>query len=345
MPARRPDAPGAPHGPATPAPPSAERIAAAAQALRDGRLVVFPTETVYGLGARCDDEAAVRAIFAAKGRPSDNPVIVHVADAAGARRLAAHWPDAAERLARAFWPGPLTLVLRRGEGVAAAASGGLATIALRVPDHPVAQALLRACGFGVAAPSANRSGRPSPTRCADARADLGDAVAVYLDGGPTRVGLESTIVDLTGERPALLRPGGVAREAIEAIVGPLAAAPRSDRPLAPGMKYRHYAPATPLRLLASAEVKQAYADAAAQDKAWIVSSELGVDGPNVHVVGGRDDPEAWARRIFALLRDLDREGHGAIVVEGIPEKGLGAAVMDRLRKAAAGGAEPTSDQR
>jgi L-threonylcarbamoyladenylate synthase len=324
-------------------PPDPHGIAAAAQALREGRLVVFPTETVYGLGARCDDERAVRAIFAAKGRPSDNPVIVHVADARMAQALAADWPDDAARLAKAFWPGPLTLVVRRDPKVAAAVAGGLGTIALRVPDHPVAQALLRACGVGVAAPSANKSGRPSPTRCADARDDLGDSVDVYLDGGPTRVGVESTVVDLTGKRPTLLRPGGVPRDAVEAIVGPLAAAPKSSRPLAPGMKYRHYAPATPLVLLAPADLKQAYADAAAQDKAWVVSTELGVDGPNVHVVGGRDDPEAWARRIFALLRDLDKEGHGAIVVEGIPEKGLGAAVMDRLRKAAAGGAEPTSE--
>lgn len=321
-------------------PPDPHGIQAAVQALREGRLVVFPTETVYGLGARSEDAAAVRAIFAAKGRPADNPVIVHVADVAMARALSSDWPDAATKLAARFWPGPLTLVVRRNLKVPDVVAGGLPTVALRVPDHPVAQALLNACGFGVAAPSANKSGRPSPTRCADARDDLGDAVAVYLDGGPTRVGVESTVVDLTGKRPTLLRPGGVSQESIEAVIGPLAAAPKAARPLAPGMQYRHYAPATPVEILASADLKAAYADAAAQDKAWLVSSDLGVTGPNVHVVGGRDDPEAWARQIFALLRDLDKEHHAAIVVEAIPEKGLGAAVMNRLRKAAEGGDVP-----
>ncbi|MEK6974807.1 MAG: L-threonylcarbamoyladenylate synthase [Candidatus Thermoplasmatota archaeon] len=320
--------------------PDPHGIQAAALALHEGRLVVFPTETVYGVGADCGNAAAVRAIFAAKGRPADNPVIVHVADVRMAQALAADWPDDASKLAKAFWPGPLTLVVRRNGKVPDVVSGGLDTVAVRVPDHPVALALLKACGFGVAAPSANKSGRPSPTRCTDARDDLGDAVAVYLDGGPTRVGVESTVVDLTGKRPALLRPGGVPREAIEAVVGPLAAAPSSAKPLGPGMKYRHYAPATPLLLLDSADLKQAYADAAAQDKAWLVSSDLGVTGPNVHVVGGRGDPEAWARQLFALLRDVDKEGHSAIVVEAIPETGLGAAVMNRLRKAAEGGQVP-----
>lgn len=317
--------------------PDPHGIQAAALALREGKLVVFPTETVYGVGADCRSAAAVRSIFAAKGRPADNPVIVHVANVGMARDLASVWPDAASKLAAAFWPGPLTLVVRRNDKVPDVVSGGLDTVAVRVPDHPVAQALLQACGFGVAAPSANKSGRPSPTRCADARDDLGDAVAVYLDGGATRVGVESTVIDVTGKRPALLRPGGVTKEAIEAVIGPLDAPPKASRPLAPGMKYRHYAPETPLILLAPADLKTAYAEAAAQDKAWLVSADLGVKGPNVHVVGGRDDPQAWARQIFALLRDLDKEGHGAIVVEAIPETGLGAAVMNRLRKAAEGG--------
>lgn len=321
-------------------PPDPHGIQAAALALREGKLVVFPTETVYGVGADCRNAAAVRAIFAAKGRPADNPVIVHVADVTGARALASDWPDAAAKLAKAFWPGPLAIVVRRNDKVPDVVSGGLDTVALRVPDHPVAQALLAACGFGVAAPSANKSGRPSPTRCADARDDLGEAVAVYLDGGPTRVGVESTVVDVTGRRPAILRPGGVPREAIEAVVGTLAAAPQASRPLAPGMKYRHYAPATPLVLMAPEDLKAAYAEAAAQDKAWLVSADLGVKGPNVHVVGGRDDPESWARQIFSLLRDVDKEGHSAIVVETLPEQGLGAAVMNRLRKAAEGGAVP-----
>jgi L-threonylcarbamoyladenylate synthase len=229
--------------PAVPA--SAAEIARAAEAIRAGRLVVFPTETVYGLGANALDPAAVRRAFAAKGRPADNPLIVHAPDVASARALARSWPETAERLARAFWPGPLTLVLPRDPRVPDATTGGLDSVAIRVPSHPIALALLREARVPIAAPSANRSGRPSPTRVDDARADLGDAVAVYIDGGPAAVGVESTVVSLLGEAPVVLRLGGVPVEAIEEVAGRVEVAGSlapGERPLSPGTKYRHYAP-------------------------------------------------------------------------------------------------------
>jgi L-threonylcarbamoyladenylate synthase len=317
--------------------PDPHGIAAAAQALRDGLLVVFPTETVYGLGANALDARAVRRIFEAKGRPADNPLIVHCKDVAAARALAAAWPEPAERLAEKFWPGPLTLVLPRAEGVPDEVTAGLDSVALRVPGHPVAAALLRAAGVPVAAPSANRSGRPSPTRCADARADLGEAVGVYLDGGPTAVGLESTVVSLLDKKPALLRLGGVPREAIEAVVGPLDDAPKAGGPVrSPGMKYRHYAPRAKVLLGPPGLLEAMAADArkAGMRTAVLCSTETALCGPDARVVASRDDGAAWAHALFALMRDLDAEGYACVVVEEIPEHGLGAAVMERLRKAA-----------
>lgn len=318
--------------------PDAAGLALAAAALRRGELVVFPTETVYGVGAHALDAAAVARVFAAKGRPADNPLIVHVAHADAARALCARWPPEAEALARAFWPGPLTLVLPRGPGVPDAVTAGLDSVAVRVPDHPVARALLREAGVPVAAPSANRSGRPSPTRVEDARDDLGDAVAVYLDGGPTRVGVESTVVSLLGARPALLRPGGLAREAIERVVGPVDAGAKDEGPArAPGMRHRHYAPVR-ARVVLAADPETAARELRAQGRrvATLASAERASPGPDTRVPGPRSDPEAWARALFAALRDLDREGYDVIVVEELPEEGVGAAVMDRLRRAAEG---------
>lgn len=317
-------------------PPDPHGIAAAAQALREGKLVVFPTETVYGLGANALDPQAVGRIFAAKGRPADNPLIVHCADAAAARELAAAWPEDAEKLAKAFWPGPLTLVLPRAAKVPDATTAGLDSVALRVPASPVARDLLARAKVPVAAPSANKSGRPSPTRAEDARADLGDAVEVYLDGGPTAVGVESTVVGLLGKRPALLRVGGVPREAIEAIVGPLDAPAAEGPARSPGMKYRHYAPKAkvhlaPARLLASVA---AGLRRGGERVAVVAAAETGLAGADVVIPGSREDGAAWARVLFALLRDLDADGYQHVVVEEIPEKGLGAAVMERLRKAA-----------
>jgi len=308
--------------------PRPEEIRHAADALRRGELVVFPTETVYGVGADALRPDAVARIFAAKGRPADNPLIVHVADEAGARRLTSSWTAQARELAARFWPGPLTLVVPRAPGVPDITTGGLDSVAVRVPSHPVAQALLAEARVPVAAPSANRSGRPSPTRVQDARADLGDAVAVYLDGGPTQVGLESTVVSLLGARPVILRQGAIPREALgDIILGGADPVARS-----PGVKYRHYAPRARV-VLSNPEGLRAAAPPGLR-VAWIASAESGLTGPDVRVPGSRRDPEAWARALFALLRDLDREGYQAIVVEAIPEEGVGAAVMDRLRKAA-----------
>lgn len=316
----------------------------AADALRRGLLVVFPTETVYGLGANALDEHAVRSLFSAKGRPADNPLIVHVPSVDAARRLTSRWPDAATLLAQAFWPGPLTMVLPKAPHVPDVTTGGLDSVALRVPAHPLARSLLEEAGVPLAAPSANASGRPSPTRVEDARADLGDRVEVYLDGGPTFVGLESSVVDLRGE-PAILRPGGVPRDAIEAVVGPLAAP--TDPARSPGTRYRHYAPRTPLWLAAPDELADRLAALRRGGRVAVVASEEHAPaveaGVDVVVPGGRDDAAAWAHRIFALLRDLDAGGYAAILVEEPAAGGIGEAVLDRLRRAAQASSEAPSE--
>jgi L-threonylcarbamoyladenylate synthase len=319
--------------------PDRKGIAAAAKALREGKLVVFPTETVYGVGANALDEHAVKRIFEAKQRPADNPLIVHVPEAAEARKLARAWPEAAERLARAFWPGPLTLVLPRAPGVPDITTGGLDTVALRVPSHGIARMLLAAAGVPVAAPSANRSGRPSPTRVQDARADLGDAVAVYLEGGATDVGLESTVVALVDAEPTILRQGALARERVEEVLGaPVRVrthAAEAGPALSPGTKYRHYAPRARLHLVdGPGDALAARLRAEGRRVAHVAGSERALVGPDARSPGPSADAAAWARALFALLRDLDAEGYDEVVVEAIPEKGLGAAVMDRLRKAA-----------
>lgn len=293
---------------------------------------MLPTETVYGLAADAANEAAVRSIFAAKGRPSDNPVIVHCRDLAHAQAVSGAWPPGALALAKRFWPGPLTLVVPRSDATAPACSAGLDTVALRVPDHALFQAVLAASRLALAAPSANVSGRPSPTRIGDALADLGDRAGLYLDGGPCAVGVESTVVGWPGGEATLLRRGGVSTEAIESVVGRLAGAKPGSRPLAPGMKYRHYAPATPLRIAAPGEL--AALAKTMPTAAFLVSRESGLAGPNVTVVASRHDGAVWAHRLFAAMRDLDGAGYPLLVVEAIPETGLGAAVMERLRKAA-----------
>jgi L-threonylcarbamoyladenylate synthase len=315
--------------------PDADAIKEAARLLKAGDLVVFPTETVYGLGANALDPAAVQRIFAAKGRPSDNPVIVHVASIEAAKKLVAEWPPLADRLARALWPGPLTLVLPRAPHVPDAVTGGLPSVAVRVPSHPVAQALLRAAGVPLAAPSANTSGRPSPTTAQHAEADLGDKVPLYLDGGPTELGVESTVVSLLGPAPVLLRPGGVPREALEKLAQGWAR-PGEGPAVSPGMKYRHYAPKAKVRILHVAEIGQAWRKLGGDPRvAFIVAAETaagGMAGRNVAVPGSRNDAAEWAHELFALLRKYDKKDE--IIVESIPEKGLGAAVMERLRKAA-----------
>lgn len=308
------------------APADAAAITDAAALLRSGQLVAFPTETVYGLGADAGSEAAVAAIFEAKGRPRFNPLIVHVPDIEAAARLI-QVDERARALAERFWPGPLTLVLpRRADSrLSLLVSAGLDTVAVRAPDHPVARALLEACGLPVAAPSANASGRISPTTAADVAADLGDRVAMVLDGGPCRVGIESTVLDLSGPRPVVLRPGGVPEEALIPLVGPLAASGADGGPVrSPGMLRRHYAPARPLRLNALS----------AQPGEALLGFGPGFEGAALNLSPTGDLIEA-AANLFAMLRALDRApGYRALAIAPIHAHGLGCAINDRLRRAA-----------
>jgi L-threonylcarbamoyladenylate synthase len=312
-------------------------ITAAARCLADGGLVAFPTETVYGLGADATNGAAVARLYAAKGRPSFNPLIAHVADSAAAHRLA-RFTATAERLAAAFWPGPLTLVLPKAAScdVADLATAGLDTIAVRVPRHEVAHAILTALGKPIVAPSANRSGHVSPTTAQHVEADLGGSIDLIIDGGPTSVGVESTIVTCLDAQPLLLRPGGIARQEIERVLGttlgdPLAAgsASNDDAPLAPGQLASHYAPRTKLRLNATdvrpGEVLLAFGPGRVPfaDTAGAVR--------NLSATG--DIIEA-AVNLFSDLRALDAAGATAIAVMPVPAAGLGEAINDRLQRAA-----------
>jgi len=325
---------------ADPAGPDPDQLAPAAAALRAGALVAFPTETVYGLGANALDPDAVARIFHAKGRPADNPVIVHAPDAATAWRVTTGPTPLAERLAARFWPGPLTLVLDAAPEMPRAATAGLDSVAVRVPAHPVALALLRAAGVPVAAPSANRSGRPSPTTADHVLAELGDAIAIVVDGGPCAVGLESTVVDARGERPVILRDGAVTREAIAAVAEPLAggtgAAP-ADLAASPGTRHRHYAPACRVLVAppdGAVALARELATSAAPGSIGIVSRFPAPAG--VREIGRFRDAADLAPRLFALLRSAEAAGVATLVVEGVPEDGIGRAVMDRLRRAGAG---------
>lgn len=309
--------------------PTAPTIARAALLLREGRLVAFPTETVYGLGGDATSDAAVAAIFAAKGRPHFNPLIAHVPNLPAAETVAVFDARAREVAAR-FWPGPLTLVLpRRADcGVSLLASAGLDTVAVRVPAHPVAQKLLRATGRPLAAPSANRSGRISPTKAAHVAAELGEAVALILDGGPCVVGLESTILDLSVSGPVLLRPGGISLEALHDALGDVAiGAGDPNAPRAPGQFASHYAPRLKLRLEALA---------ARPGEALLA---FGPEAPGGFAetlnLSPRGDLVEAAANLFAMLRRLDRPNFIGIAAMPIPEAGLGRAINDRLRRAAA----------
>jgi L-threonylcarbamoyladenylate synthase len=309
-------------------PATDDAITRAAQALVRGEIVAFPTETVYGLGANARDANAVAKIFAAKERPRFNPLIVHVADIATAETYAV-FDDTARKLAGAFWPGPLSLVLpkRPQSGIADLVTAGLDTIALRVPDHPIAQKLLAETKLPIAAPSANRSGRISPTDAAHVAAELGDVLAMILDGGPCRRGIESTVVRVTGGAPVLLRLGAVPREAVEAALGHPVPLAEEGAPIAsPGQLERHYAPNTPLRLDAT-EVRAGEALLAFGPHA----PRGGIETINLSVAG--DLAEA-ATYLFASLRALDQSGASAIAIMPIPNHGLGEAINDRLRRAA-----------
>jgi L-threonylcarbamoyladenylate synthase len=318
-------------------------IEEAADALARGELVAIPTETVYGLAARADDDAAVARIFSAKGRPPDHPLIVHVDDVAAAGHFAVHLPPAAGRLMAAFWPGPLTLIVPRRPGVATAAAGGQSTVGLRMPSHPVALALLRAAAAqgvpGVAAPSANRFGRVSPTRAEHVRAEFGPDLLV-LDGGPCDVGIESAIVDCTRDPPALLRPGQLARERIEAALGQRLADRDADSPRASGTLPTHYAPKAALRVLDSAELaRRVRAAPGPGDRSVAVYSRLTPAAGWLHrrMPG---DAGAAAQELFAALRGFDEVGAATILLEQLPAGPEWEGVRDRVTRAAAAASPP-----
>jgi L-threonylcarbamoyladenylate synthase len=317
--------------------PDAAEIEKAAALLEAGELVAFPTETVYGLGADAANPAAVARIFAAKGRPRTHPLIVHVSGVAAARPWAAELPEAAARLAAAFWPGPLTLVLPKAARVPEAVTGGQASVALRAPAHPVARALLAAFGRGIAAPSANRYGRISPTRAADVREELGDRVALVLDGGDCEVGLESTIVACLGNRVTLLRPGSISRSQVADVAGEVDD-PGPGSPRAPGSDRAHYAPGTPLSVVPEPALRAAVdASLAAGARVAVLARSAPLRDERVSWRRMPPAPADYGRVLYAALRALDAAGADRILVEAVPGGEDWAAIADRLARASARG--------
>jgi len=311
-------------------------LRAAAARLRAGALVAFPTETVYGLGADADNDQAVRAIFAAKGRPADHPVIVHVAEASDIGAWARVVPPGAQRLADAFWPGALTLILPRAAGVSDLVTGGQDSVGLRVPSHPVARALLQAFvregGRGIAAPSANRFGRISPTTAQHVDDDLGDHVALIVDGGACDVGIESTIVAFRDDDALLLRPGGIAVEALARVLGSMPRLPDAGAPRASGTLASHYAPRTPARLVEARALRGEAA--AARGRLAVLARTL--DAPAAFEGTWRrapHDPAPYAHDLYANLRMLDAVGATEILIEAVPEDDAWLAITDRLTRA------------
>ncbi|RPF54096.1 L-threonylcarbamoyladenylate synthase [Aquisalibacillus elongatus] len=321
-----------------------EQIDQAAEQLTKGQTVAFPTETVYGLGADATNEQAVEAIFQAKGRPSDNPLIVHI----GSRNVLSDYvrdiPDHAQKLMDAFWPGPLTIILPSNGKLAQNVTAGLDTVGMRMPNHPHALELLKACSLPVAAPSANRSGKPSPTTAEHVYYDLNGRIAGIVDGGKTGVGVESTVLDCSSENPMILRPGGITRSDIESVIGPVDVAPamieKNEAPRSPGMKYKHYAPDAPIWIVrGSAENMKRVADEAKREGKtvqFLVSEEraqeLGVD--DALVLGSRHQPEVLTSHLYDRLRQVDQIEADLILAESFSEKGIGEALMNRLERAA-----------
>ncbi len=315
-----------------------------ASLLRRGELVAFPTETVYGLGADASNPSAVAKIFEAKNRPADNPLIVHLADWKDVHRYC-HVPDRRlEALARAFWPGPLTLVLRAGPELRQTVCRGLDTLAVRVPDHPVALALIREAGFAVAAPSANLSGKPSPTKAEHVLHDLDGRIPLILDGGSCRVGIESTVLDLTGEQPVVLRPGMVTAEDLERVCGAVRenVADGEMRNRSPGIRYRHYSPEAETILLAPALGTPAFQDllqfllaSGVERVGYIGERPLSLPaGWSNRVHHQVESPETLATHLYDRLRAMDEVGVSTILIDGLEETGWGVSIMDRLKKAA-----------
>ncbi len=335
--------------------PDASAIRQAAATLLGGGLVAFPTETVYGLGANALDAAAVQRIFAAKGRPASDPLIVHIAALDQLDSVAQNVPALAHTLARAFWPGPLTLVLKRRPAIPATVAAGRNTVAVRIPNHAVPLALARAAGVPIAAPSANLFTRPSPTTAAHVLEDLDGRIDLLLDGGPTPIGLESTVLDLTSAQPTLLRPGGVSIEALRQHIPDLIFVPRyvehnpaAPTPASPGMLLKHYSPRAELLLFAGPPERAVARMRQAAQEAIAAGLIVGVMAPNQEIgafadlavviipLGPREDMSQIGRRIFASMRELDRRGIERILVRGVERTGIGLAIWDRLLRAAEG---------
>ena len=322
-----------------PSAPAPADIGHAAEILRRGGLVAFPTETVYGLGANALDTAAIGRIYAAKGRPSYNPLIVHVADEAAARALVVEWPERASRVARAFWPGPVTMILRKRDIVPDAATAGLDAVALRVPAHPVALALLRAAALPLAAPSANRSMQVSPTTAAHVARSLGDAVDLILDGGPTTVGIESTVLDLRGPRAAILRPGMIGARELEPFVGPFTSSTEPSGEAArpsPGMLDRHYAPRARVVLFSTEEwprLRVEAEEAIAKGKR-VALLAMTVGAPQGAITQRMPrDAAGYAQQLYAALHAVDEAGTEILYAERVPDASPWLGVRDRLERA------------
>ncbi|QIZ05793.1 threonylcarbamoyl-AMP synthase [Priestia megaterium] len=321
------------------------QVVDAANFLRDNEVIALPTETVYGLGGNAESDLAVGKIFAAKGRPSDNPLIIHIAEKKQLSTFVTEVPDKAEVLMDAFWPGPLTIIFKKKEGVLAeTATAGLSTVAVRIPDHPVALALLKSCGLPIAAPSANSSGKPSPTKAQHVMDDLNGKIAGVIDGGATGIGVESTVIDCTEAIPVILRPGGVTKEQLEAVLGEVrvdaALTDEAARPKAPGMKYQHYAPNAPL-FMVSGTTK--FLQRLIQEKRMeglrvgVLTTEEQADVYEADVVlacGKRADLETVAAALYDTLRRFNLEKVDVIYSEIFPNEGVGNAIMNRLQKAA-----------
>lgn len=323
------------------------QITQAAELLRQNEVVAFPTETVYGLGANAESTEAVAKIYDAKGRPSDNPLIVHVSDIGQLDRIISHIPETAEKLMKHFWPGPLTLVLPCKPGILSPrVTAGLSTVAVRMPDHPVALSVIRSAGLPIAAPSANLSGKPSPTKAEHVAHDLDGRIAGIVDGGLTGIGVESTVLSCTGEQPVLLRPGGVTKEQIEAAAGPILVdkglTEEDEIPISPGMKYTHYAPSAPLAIAEGDAARiQELADGYKRQgkRIGILTTEENADlyrADFIKICGKRADLETVASSLYDALRSFDDADVDMILSESFPDTGVGLAVMNRLMKAAGG---------
>lgn len=317
---------------------SDQEIKNAVAVLRAGGLVAFPTETVYGLGADAANPEALKKVFAAKGRPHDHPLIVHIADAVQLANWARDIPPQAGKLAKKFWPGPLTIILRRSAQASDLVTGGQDTVALRVPSHPVAQALLRTFGGGIAAPSANRFGRVSATTAAHVRSEFGDAVDCVLDGGAADVGIESTIVDLSGAKPTLLRPGWVTAAQLQDVLGEPLAAPDAQSPRAPGTLAKHYAPQTPLLMMEADLLLELAASLARQGKRVAVLARSAHQPllPGLVWIVAPPGAQGYAHDLYGNLRRLDEAGCDTILIEEPPQDPQWVAIKDRLMRAAAG---------